>query len=120
MRAHKQQSKLKQGKRMFTAKQLKVPVAKADPQLKAMMLLGINCGFGNHDCGTLPISAIDFKGGWIDYPRPKTAVERKYPFWKETIAAIKKAIKTRPAHRSREHNDLLIITRLGQPWAKEV
>ena len=39
----------------------------------AMFLLGINCGFGNADCGTLPLSALDLDGCWINFPRPKTA-----------------------------------------------
>jgi len=33
-----------------------------------MMLLGVNIGFGNADCGTLSLSALDLEGGWIDYP----------------------------------------------------
>jgi integrase len=55
---------------------------------KAMILLGINCGFGNADCGKLPLSAIDFKAGWVNFPRPKTAVERRCPLWPETITAL--------------------------------
>ena len=39
---------------MFEAAQLRKIIDKADQPLKAMILLGINCGFGNHDCGTLP------------------------------------------------------------------
>jgi hypothetical protein len=44
--------------------------------LKAMILLGINCGYGNADCGTLPLSALDLKNGWINYHRPKTGIVR--------------------------------------------
>ena len=53
-----------------------------------MILLATNCGFGNNDCGTLPKSALDLEAGWVDYLRPKTAVEtgtvvfslvRRYP-----------------------------------------
>jgi integrase len=120
MRAHRQKSKLENGKRMFFASDLRAIIDKADAQLKAMILLGINCGFGNHDCGTLPVSAIDLKAGWADYPRPKTAIERRCPLWKETVDAIKDALKVRPAHRSKEHSQLVFITRYGQPWAKDV
>ena len=49
----------------------------AGVQLKAMMLLGINCGFGNADCASLPLSALNLETGWIDYPRPKTGVPRR-------------------------------------------
>jgi|HubBroStandDraft_6_1064221.scaffolds.fasta_scaffold649429_2 hypothetical protein len=43
----------------------------ADVRMKAMVLLGLNCGFGNTDVATLPQSALDLAGGWIDFPRPK-------------------------------------------------
>jgi hypothetical protein len=49
----------------------------ADAQLRAMILLAVNCGFGSHDCATLPVSAIDADGGWIDYPRPRRASARR-------------------------------------------
>ena len=31
-----------------------LPNTTAKPQLRAMILLGINCAFGNHDVSTLP------------------------------------------------------------------
>jgi integrase len=92
MRAHRQ----KNGHRMFEAEQLRTIIDAADQPLKAMILLGINCGFGNHDCGTLPKSALDLKTGWVNYPRPKTAIERRCPLWPETIEAIQEAIEQRP------------------------
>jgi len=36
----------------------------------AMVLLGINAGFGNVDCATLPLSALDLDAGIIDFPTP--------------------------------------------------
>src|SRR5699024_5082491 len=30
-----------------------------NPSLRAMVLLGLNAGFGNHDSATLPLSALD-------------------------------------------------------------
>ena len=50
-----------------------------------MILLGVNCGFGNGDCGTLPVSALDLDGAWVNYPRPKTAIQRRCPLWPETV-----------------------------------
>ena len=64
------------GKRMFEAHEIRALIEAAGPQLKAMIHLGINCGFGNSDCGTLPQKALDLASGWIDYPRPKTGVAR--------------------------------------------
>jgi integrase len=87
--------------------------------MKAMTLLGINCGFGNRDCGTLPLTALDLKTGWVDFPRPKTSVERKCSLWPETIEAIKEAIASQPEAKLPEHKRLAFITARGGPWAKD-
>ena len=115
MRRHRQ----KNGVRMFDTKSLRTIIDKADQPLKAMILLGINCGFGNHDVGTLPKSALGLKSGWVDYPRPKTAIERRCPLWPETIAAIKEATEHRPKAKLPKYDGLAFVTKYGQPWAKE-
>jgi integrase len=115
MRAHRQQN----GKRLFESADLRAIIDKADQPLRAMILLGINCGFGNQDCGTLPLSALDLDKGWVDFPRPKTAVERRCPLWPETIKALREAIAKRPKPKAADHAKLVFITRYGQPWAKE-
>src|SRR5262249_11681089 len=63
-------------------------LVRAGNQLKAMILLGVNCGFGNADCATLTHSALGLGAGWIDFPRPKTGIGRRCPLWEETVAAI--------------------------------
>lgn len=63
--------------RKFEAHEIRLLLEHAEQPLKAMIFLGINCGFGNSDCGHLPVQAIDFADGWINFPRPKTAVPRK-------------------------------------------
>ena len=86
----------KRGPRLYQPKELKALPEAASPQIKAMILLGVNAGFGCTDCATLPLHALDLKGGWVNYPRPKTGVSRRCPLWPETIDAIKAAIKHRP------------------------
>src|SRR6478736_6170253 len=71
-RKHKARQKHQHGAKVFNAQDIKAMLAIAPPQVKAMLLLGINCGFGNTDCARLPLSALDLKTGWLDYPRPKT------------------------------------------------
>ncbi len=115
MRAHRQ----KNGVRMFEAATLRTIIDKADQPLKAMILLAINCGFGNSDCGTLPKSALDLKAGWVNFPRPKTSIERRCPLWPETIEAIREAIDQRPKAKHHEHDDLVFVTKYGQPWSKD-
>lgn len=114
MRAHRQ----KNGHRMFEAEQLRTIIDSAVQPLKAMILLGINCGFGNSDCAKLPKGAVDLKGGWVNFPRPKTAIERRCPLWGETIEAIRAAIQHRPDAKDQAHDDLVFITKYGQPWFK--
>ena len=36
-----------------------------------MILLGINCGFGQTDISSLHEKALDLEGGWVTFPRPK-------------------------------------------------
>jgi integrase len=109
----------RKGKRMFEAKELRMIIDAADQPLKAMIMLGANCGFGNNDCGTLPKSALDLKNGWIDYPRPKTAVERRCPLWPETIQALREAMDQRPDPKVPKDGRLVFLTRCGLPWAKD-
>jgi integrase len=61
-----------------------------------MILLGINCAFGNTDCAGLTLSAVDLERGWINYPRPKTGIPRRCPLWPETVDAIRAALEVRP------------------------
>lgn len=107
------------GERMFEAAQIRDMLAVADVQMKAMILLGANCGFGNADCGQLPIEAINFKTGWLKFPRPKTGIDRRCPLWPETIAALKTAIEQRPLPKDTAHLGLVFITKYGDSWHKE-
>jgi integrase len=104
------------GLRLFEAAELRVVLDKATMPLKAMILLGINCGLGNADITTLPIKAVDLKAGWLDYPRPKTSIDRRCPLWPETVAAIRETLDKRPTPKKRDHAGLLFITKYGQPW----
>ena len=109
----------RRGPRMFEARHLRRLLKASDQPLKAMILLGLNCGFGNTDCGTLPLSALDLNGGWIEYPRPKTAVARRCPLWPETVEALREAIAQRRAPKDAAYDGLVFITKYGLPWAKE-
>jgi hypothetical protein len=66
----------KQGTRLFSAEEVRKLVGAAGTRMKAILLLGINCGFGNRNVGNLPLSALDLERGWIDFPRPKTGIAR--------------------------------------------
>jgi integrase len=106
----------KKGPKLLKAKQIRHLLDKASPQLKAMILLGINCGLGNNDCALLPIAALDLEKGWIDYPRPKTEVPRKAKLWPQTVQALQTVLKNRKPPKDKEHNDKVFITKYGFPW----
>ncbi len=83
--------------RMFSAEQIRALLAAANPQMKAMILLGINCAFGNTDCATLMRNKLDLDRGWHNFPRPKTGVARHAPLWPETVKALQAVL----AHESK-------------------
>jgi integrase len=109
----------RQGEKLFTREEILRLLDVANPQLKAMMFLAINCGFGNTDCGRLPLSALDLEAGWHNYARPKTGIQRRCPLWPETIAAIREALTHRPEPKSEAAAGLVFLTRYGISYAKE-
>jgi integrase len=111
--------KAKKGAKLFTADEIRRLLDVASGPMKAMILLGINCGFGNHDCGALPLSAVNLKTGWADYPRPKTGISRKAPLWPETVQALLYALADRPKATSPEAERMFFVTKYGGPWAKD-
>ncbi|MCI0643206.1 MAG: site-specific integrase [Gemmataceae bacterium] len=114
LRRHKAQN----GERMLEADALRKLIDAAGVPLKAMVLLGINCGFGNHDVASLPLSALNVERGWIDFPRPKTGIGRRCPLWPETVAALKAALAERPTPRDKAANDLVFVNSRGLPWVR--
>jgi integrase len=119
LRRQKQQQEAVNGKKVFTAEQIRDLIDKGDLQMRAMIYLGINCGLGNHDCGRLPIHFLDLDSGELDYPRPKTGIERRCPLWPETVEAIREYLPSRKEPKFAGHRHLLFVTKYGQPWYKE-
>jgi integrase len=76
------------GSMMIEAETIRAALEVANPKMRAMILLGINAGLGNADVGRLRWKNLDLAGGWLDFPRPKTGVERRAKLWPETIAAL--------------------------------
>lgn len=112
-------AKAARGDWTFEAKQICDMIDAAKPQLKAMILLGINCGMGNTDCSGLRERNIDLDGGWLDYPRPKTGIGRRCPLWPETVKAIRKAIDVRPNAADKADADRVFLTYTGRAWVRD-
>jgi integrase len=114
LRAERQAKPLK----LFEAGDLRKIIDVAKPQLKAMILLGINCGFGQTDCSMLPLTAMDLKTGWLNFPRPKTAVERRCPLWPETGAALQDSLANRRTPTDERLEGRFFINKLGSEYVR--
>lgn len=106
------------GPKMFTADEIRAIIKSADPVLKSMILLGVNCALGAADISGLPRSAVDLQGGWIDFARVKTGVPRRCALWPETVAALSVAIDTRPTPKDPADGELCLLTARGKRWVQ--
>jgi integrase len=107
------------GPKLFSAEEVRRLIGAAPVQLKAMILLAINAGFGNSDVGNLPLAALDLDGGWLSYARPKTGIDRRCPLWPETVEALRAALAKRPDPKSEGAAELVFVTKYGDGWAKD-
>jgi integrase len=113
-------SRAEKGSRLFDPDQLRTVIKAADVQLTAMILLAINCGFGNSDCGQLPVEAVDLDGAWIDYPRPKTGIPRRCKLWSETVDALRAWLLNRKNPTDDKHAGLMFVTTFGASWHNDL
>ena len=86
----------------------------------ALLLLGLNCGFGNTDIGTLRLCDVDLEAATVSHPRPKTGVERNFCLWPETAGVLRTYIQN---HRGRPSNEeiakLVFVGKRGRPLCWE-
>lgn len=106
------------GPRMLEAPELRRLIQMAGQPLGAMILLGINAGLGASDIARLRQSNLDLKGGWLDYPRPKTGIDRRVPLWPETVKSLETTLAMRPKPKVPDNDTLVFITKYGHPWAR--
>jgi integrase len=114
LRRHKAQS----GPKMLEAGEVRKLIDAADVQMRAMILLGVNCGFGNHDVAALPLSALDLGSRFIDYARPKTGIPRRCPLWAETVAALHEVMSQRPNPKHEDAANLVFVNSRGSQWTR--
>ncbi len=75
--------------------------------MRAMIWLGLNCGFGCTDCAVLKWTDLDLANARVKLPRRKTGILRDLPLWPETIEALEKVSKT---------GKLVFYTSRGNPY----
>jgi len=79
---------------VFTPEEIHRLFDVADVQMKAMIWLGLNCGFGCTDCAELKWSDLDLVNGRVKLARGKTGVSRDLPLWPETIQSLENILKS--------------------------
>lgn len=120
IRKARQEQQQEHGLRMYEAKELRKLLKSASQPLRTAILLGVNCGFGATDIALLPQSAVDLDGGWIEFPRPKTAVERRAVLWPETVEGLREVIASRPAAKDKDDEGLCFLTTRGTRYVRAV
>jgi integrase len=114
-----QKARAEKGSMMLEAADIRALLVIADVPMKAMVLLGVNSGYGNMDLARLPIAALDLENGWATFPRPKTGTPRRCKLWPETLAAVKAAIAARPAPHDPADAGLVFLTAHGRRLVRQ-
>jgi len=94
---------------IFTSEQIRKLLSAADVKMRAMIWLGLNCGFGCMDCAQLKWKDLDLENGRVQLARNKTGVHRNLPLWPETIKALKAVSRS---------VQLVFYTAEGHPWIR--
>lgn len=106
------------GSKIIAAADLRKLIDAAGVPMKAMILLGLNAGYGQSDAACLPLDALDLDGGWVTFPRVKTQIQRRCPLWPETVAALREAIAARPDPKKEADAELVFVTKYGARWVR--
>jgi integrase len=93
----------------FNPQQIRKLLSTADVKMKAMIWLGLNCGFGCTDCSRLQWKDLDFKNNRVKLARKKTGIHRNLPLWPETIKALKELPRS---------GTFVFVTSKGHPWIR--
>ncbi len=91
----------------FNSEQINKLLSLADVKMRAMIWLGLNCGFGCTDCSELQWADLDLINAGVRLPRRKTGISRDLPLWPETVEALEKIPRT---------GKLVFCTSRGNPY----
>ena len=102
--------------RILTAEQIRGLVAGARVTLKAMILLGINCGFGNNDCETLTFQALDLEASLAQPPQAENGgVRDGRKLWPETVERYARPLPYATSQTTDANADRVFIGIHGEP-----
>ncbi len=115
-RRDQQQRQMKRGGKLdFSSDEIQMLLKASSGWLNACILLGINGGMGNSDCGRLSTTFLDIKSGWYDLARHKTGIPRRFRLWPKTVEAIRYAMTQRPIAKDDADDPLCFLTSHGRP-----
>jgi integrase len=98
-----------QEKFTFSSEHINRLISAGDKKVRAMIWLGLNCGFGCTDCAQLKWKDLDFENNRVRLARKKTGIPRNLPLWPETIQALKRVPRS---------GELVFYTSKGQAWIR--
>jgi integrase len=96
-----------QEKFTFDPEQINKLLSVADVKMRAMIWLGLNCGFGCTDCAEIKWIDLDLVNARVKLPRRKTGISRDLPLWPETVKSLEKIPRT---------DKLIFYTTRGNPY----
>ena len=110
---------------LYTSDNLRLLLGQADIQMKAMIMLALNCGFGPKDIQDLTWDHID--GERVTLPRSKTGVCQTYLLWPETLQLLNRIRQQKSCQISEiadltlanDINGYVFLTRFKNPWNKD-
>jgi integrase len=98
-------------KPIFTYEQIHKLLKMANCQMRAMIWLGLNCGFGCTDCAELQWKDLDTENKRVNLHRKKTGIKRNLLLWPETIKALEEISKS---------GRYVFLTSQGNPWVRTI
>lgn len=112
-------------KATYATSDIQAMLSAADLQLKTMILLGLNCGFGPKDIQDLTWQDVD--GNHVTLPRSKTGVCQTLVLWPETLGLLHQLRSERDQliqrllrrGRDRSDNGSVFVTYFWRPWSKD-
>lgn len=113
MRRHKRSI----GSKCYLPRQVHDILTESGVHLRAMIMLGLNCGYGPTDIALLELDTFTRaqETGFMEYARRKTEIARCAWMWPETRKAIEDSVAVRP-EPNRDCENLLFIYRDGAGW----
>lgn len=109
----------KQSRNPLSWRELEKLFSVADVTDTALLMLGLNCGFGNMDIGTLKLCDVNLEEGTISHPRPKTGVNRDFNLWPETVEILKAYLTGHRGTSNENFAKLFFVDRRGNPMCWE-